>query len=115
MNVAPILIYLSAGVLFPGELEPTGSSNWREYYYKNRRGFFFVFGTIWPLDIIDTLLKGKQHFIDQGPLYLPMIGLWTAGFLIAGLSKNERYHAVWAITFPLSQIFYTAIVLLKLG
>jgi hypothetical protein len=23
---------------------------WRDYYYKNRRGFFFIFGAIAPLD-----------------------------------------------------------------
>ena len=115
VNVAPILLYLSSGVLCPAELEKTGSPDWRDYYYRNRRGFFFVVGTIWPLDIIDTLLKGKQHFIDQGALYLPTIILWTVGNFAAGLTKNERYHAIWAIVFPLSQITYIILQLLRLG
>jgi len=51
-------------VIAPGELAETGAANWRDYYYANRRGFFFIIVPIWPLDIIDTLLKGKQHFID---------------------------------------------------
>jgi len=66
--------------------------------------FFFIIASIWPLDIIDTLLKGKQHFIDQGRLSA-IIALWTVGCLIAGISKNERFHAVWVILFPVSQIF----------
>ncbi len=71
-----ILVYLASAILFPGELEKTGSPNWRDYYYKNRRSFFFIFGAIAPLDIIDTLLKGLPHFRAQGPLYLPLIFCW---------------------------------------
>ncbi len=115
VTIPGILVYLASAVLFPGELEATGSPDWRDYYYKNRRGFFFIFGAIAPLDIIDTLLKGRQHFIDQGPLYLPFITVWALGSVVAGLTRNEKYHAVWAIVFPLVLIFYTALVLLPLG
>jgi len=115
VTLAPTLFYLASAVIAPGELSETGAANWREYYYANRRGFFFLILPIWPLDIIDTLLKGKQHFIDQGPFYLPTIALWTFGSLAAGISKNERLHAVWAIVFPVWQLFYITIELLKLG
>jgi hypothetical protein len=67
VTVAPTLLYLGSGVLCPGELESTGAKDWRQYFYANRRGFFLSILPIWPLDIIDTLLKGKQHFIDQAP------------------------------------------------
>ena len=115
VTIAPTLLYLASGVLCPGELESAGASTWREYYYANRRAFFFSLVPIWPLDIIDTLLKGKQHFIDQGVLYLPSMAIWTIGSIIAGISRNERYHAFWAVAFPLYQIGYTTIVLLNLG
>jgi len=115
VTLAPTLFYLASSVISPGELSQTGASSWRDYFYANRRSFFFILASIWPLDIIDTLLKGKQHFLDQGPLYLPIIAFWTLGCLIGGISKNERYHALWVILFPLSQISYTTIQLLKLG
>ena len=115
VTVPGILIYLASAILFPGELESTGSPTWRDYYYANRRGFFFIFGAIAPLDIIDTLLKGRQHFIEQGPFYLPFIGIWGFGCLIAGITRNEKYHAAWSITFPCALILYTTIALMKLG
>jgi len=115
VNVAPILQYLASGVLCPGGLETTDAANWHDYYYANRRSFFFIFALIWPLDIVDTLLKGKQHFVDQGPLYLPTMLAWCTGAIVAGLTKNERYHAFWAIFFLLYQIYYTTVVLLRLG
>jgi hypothetical protein len=115
ITIAPILQYLAAAILVPGELETTGSPDWRDYYYKNRRGFFFAFGSIAPLDIVDTLLKGWQHFLDQGPTYLPFLGLWTVGCLIAATTRNERYHKTWAVLLPVGQITYTTINLLHLG
>jgi hypothetical protein len=115
VTIPAILVYLASAVLFPGELETTGSPTWRDYYYKNRRGFFFIFGISAPLDIIDTLLKGRQHFIDQGPAYLPFIAIWGAGCLAAGITKNEKYHGFWAIAFPAMMILYIAKVLLQLG
>src|SRR6266568_4424468 len=104
--VAPTLIYLASGVLCPGELESTGSATWREYYYSNRSGFFLIFAAIWPLDIIDTLLKGKAHFFEQGPLYLPTLAAWFVGSVIAAITRSERYHAFWAVCFLLYQMFY---------
>jgi hypothetical protein len=36
--------------------------------------------------------------------------IWTAGFAIAGISGNERYHQFWSIFFPLSVIGYITMV-----
>ncbi len=115
VTIPATLIYLSSAILYPGELETSGSPNWHDYYYKNRRGFFLVLGTVPPVDVVDTLLKGWPHFLAQGPFYLPFIGVWAGGALIAAFTRNERYHAVWAIAFPVEFVSYTAINLLKLG
>lgn len=115
VNVAPILAYLASGILCPGDLHQTGSPNWRDYYYKNRRGFFLIFGIIWPLDVVDTLLKGKAHFLAQSSLYLPTIAFWAIASFVAAFTKNEKYHATWAILFPTTQIAYTTLALLNLG
>lgn len=115
ITLAPVLNYLAAAILIPGELETTGSPDWRDYYFKNHRGFFITFGAIWPLDIVDTMLKGWRHFLDQGSFYLPLIGFSTIGCLVAALSRNERYHKTWAIIFPSGQMIYMAVNLLHLG
>ena len=115
VTIRAILFYLGSAVLFPGELETTGSPTWKDYYYKNRRGFFFIFGAMAPLDIIDTLLKGRQHFLDLGPLYLAFIAVWGIGSFTAGTTRNETYHAIWCILFPAVMLFFTTWQLLKLG
>ncbi len=115
VTIPAILVYLASAILFPGELETTGSPTWKDYYYKNRRGFFFIFGAIAPLDIIDTLLKSRQHFLEQGAFYLPFIGFWAIGCFIAGTTRNEKYHAIWSILFPVVVLSFTTWALLKLG
>jgi hypothetical protein len=115
ITITPIILYLATAILIPGELETTGSPDWRDYYFKNRRGFFLAFGSIAPLDIIDTLLKGWRHFLDQGPTYLPFIAFWTVGCMTAAIWRNERYHKIWAVLFPGVQVTYTIILLLHLG
>jgi hypothetical protein len=115
VTLFPTLLYLACSVLAPGKLEQTGSANWRDYYYANRRGFFLIFAAIWPIDIIDTLLKGKAHFLDQGPLYLPTLAMWCVCGIIAATTRSERYHGCWTIFFLLYQAFYVTLVLLKLG
>ena len=115
VTIPGILIYLATAILFPGELETTGSPTWRDYYYKNRRGFFFVLGSIAPLDVVDTLLKGRAHFFAQSPFYVPFVASWAIGSLVAGITRNERYHAFWAILFPLSMLLFTVVNMLKLG
>ena len=110
-----IMLYLAAAILIPGELETTGSENWRDYYFRNCRGFFLILFAIAPQDIVDTLLKGWKHFLDQGPLYVPFLTFWAAGMLVAAITRNETYHKVWAILFPSVQAIYTAIILLHLG
>ncbi len=108
-----VLFYLAASILFPGELEKTGSPDWHDYYYKNRRGFFLVFGVMAPIDIVDSLLKGWQHFLDLGPLYLPFTALWFGGSMLAAITRNERYHAGWALAFPLLMSSWMALALAR--
>jgi hypothetical protein len=115
VTIPAILVYLTSAVLYPGELETSGSPDWRDYYFRNRRSIFLIFGAIAPLDIVDTLLKGKQHFINQGPLYLPFIAFWGLGCVVAAITPNPRYHAIWAIAFPAAVIGYTMAVLARLG
>lgn len=66
-----------------------------------------------PMDIADSLLKGWQHFIDLGPLYLPFTATWVIGCRIAGLTRNERYHSAWAIVYPIAMASWMYLALLR--
>lgn len=74
-------------------------ADWRAYYYENHRDIFLLLSLIFPIDIIDTLLKGVAHFHDQGPAYFITMGLWFTLCLVAAFTKRERYHAFFAVIF----------------
>ena len=44
-------------------------------FYANHRWFFTLGALLAPIDAVDTLLKGRAHFIAQGPLYVITLAL----------------------------------------
>ncbi len=67
--VAPITLYLASALLFPNEQEGEPIKDWRQHYYEHHRGIFVLIGMNFAIDIVDTLLKGWEHFRSLGPLY----------------------------------------------
>jgi hypothetical protein len=116
VTIPAILFYLISAILFPGELETSGSPDWKDYYYKNRRGVFYIFGAMALLDIVDSALKGRQHLlVELGLPYFGFMGVWSIGSFIAGTTRNEVYHAIWCLLFPAVMLFFTTWELLRLG
>lgn len=97
--VTPTLLFLETVVLFPDEL-PAGA-NMREHYYSSHRLFFVLAALIVVLDLVDTLLKGVEHFQAQGVQYAVTIGVLTVMCLAAAFTKDQRYHAFFAVFYLL--------------
>jgi hypothetical protein len=90
-----LLIYLWCALLFPKDL--AGYDGYKDYFYS-RRAWFFGIGLAANLaDIVDTLAKGTAHFLSLGPIYLTGLAVMTLLFIIALLTRNERFHAFFAI------------------
>jgi len=66
------------------------------------------------LDGIDTLLKGWSHFLDQGLIYLFTILLIFGLNVVGASTRNERYHAFFAVFFLIYIILFISINLLTL-
>ena len=97
--IAPTLLYLASIVLFPREAVGDESVDYKTHYYANHRAFFIIFALYGPIDVVDTLLKGVPHFLQQGPQYIVSTALFLAGLTIAAITRNERYHQFYAIFF----------------
>jgi hypothetical protein len=82
-------------LLFPKDL--AGYEGYEDYFYS-RRAWFFGVGLAADLaDIVDTLAKGVGHFLALGPLYLIGQVVLITLFVTALRTRNERFHAVFAI------------------
>ena len=97
--LSPVILYLIASLLFPDPDNERPITDWRSYYYENHRDIFILLSLIFPIDVIDTMLKGIAHFRDQGPLYFITMGLWFTLCLIAAFTRSVRYHSFFGVLF----------------
>ena len=50
-----------------------------------------------PRRLADTLAKGVGHFLALGPLYVGLQVVMTTFFITALRTRNERFHAFFAM------------------
>jgi hypothetical protein len=96
---SPIVLYLIASLLFPDTADEQPAIDWRAHFYENHRDIFLLLALIFPIDIVDTLLKGVAHFREQGPVYLITMALWFGLCLFAAFIRNARFHAFFVVIF----------------
>ncbi|HEX4639741.1 MAG TPA: hypothetical protein VH252_00045 [Chthoniobacterales bacterium] len=95
--VAPINLYLASALLFPNEQEGEPITNWRDHYFDHRRGFFILIAANFAIDLVDSSLKGAEHFWSLGPLYFTSMALFIVCGSIAAFTRSARYHAAFAV------------------
>ena len=95
--VAPINLYLASALLFPNEQEGERILSWREHYFNHRRGFFLLIAANFGIDLIDSSLKGWEHFRSLGPLYFTSMGMFFALGVIAAFTRSAWYHSAFAV------------------
>jgi hypothetical protein len=103
------IIYLWCALLFPRDL--AGYDGFKGYFYS-RKGWFFGLGLASiAVDVVDTLLKGVDHFRSLGLTYPIAMTVLAALFLTAMRTRSERYHGalaifaiVYLIAYPLTNL-----------
>ncbi len=102
--ISPTLLYLASMLLFQREGNVDLAVDYKTHYYANHRAFFTLVALFMPVDVVDTLLKGVPHFLEQGPRYYISITVALTGLIIAAITRNERYHQFYAILFLIHTI-----------
>jgi hypothetical protein len=98
-----VIIYLRSAILFPLDLE--GHEGFRDYYYS-RRGWNFGLASVQVVaDIVDTLLKGTAYFISLGVGYPIASALLFLLFIIAVITRSERFHGAFGVSLLLYQLY----------
>lgn len=93
--VYAFIIYLMCAWLFPEDIEAHGG--FKSYFYARRAWFFGLIAAYLLIDLADTLFKGTQHFLSLGLEYPIATALFTLLSIAAALSRNERFHAAYAV------------------
>ncbi len=105
--VEPIALYLATALLFPNEQEGEPIGNWRTHYYSMHRQFFALLALTFPLDLVDTLLKGWAYFRSFGLEYFGTQTLLFALCVTAATTRSARFHGAFAVFFF---VFNTALL-----
>lgn len=89
------ILFLASAMLFPTSLE--GYESYEAYFYSRKGWIFGLIGLSYLMDLIDTLVKGREYFISLGMEYVVVTLLQFALFIVAMFTNNRRFHAVFAI------------------
>ncbi|WOS61217.1 hypothetical protein [Sinorhizobium fredii] len=91
---ACVFFFLSV-LLFPTSLEDYSGY---EHYFMSRRAWFFGFLALaFLVDLIDTAVKGKAYFESFGIEYPLRNAAYIALCIVAALTPNRRFHAVFLV------------------
>jgi hypothetical protein len=112
--VSPLILYLTAALLFPNDQEATEVRSWRDHYYANSRTVFILLGLNFAADLIDTLLKGITYFLSLGPLYYGSMAMHITLCAIAAVIKKPAYHGAFGIFYLIYNLAMLGSNLLRL-
>lgn len=73
----------------------------------SRRGWFFkLLAAFFLVDLVDTWLKGVEHFLSLGPVYPIQNGLFALATIIAVVSSRLAYHGAFALVAVCYPVFW---------
>jgi hypothetical protein len=105
--ISPMIAFLLSVLLLPEPIE--SGINLKDYFYNNAKWFFSLAALLPLLDVVDTGLKGREHFVAQGPIYIITIVLIFILCVIGSRTKKELYHAAFAIFFLVYILIFISI------
>jgi hypothetical protein len=92
--VYAFLWFVLACLLFPGDLAE--HDTYEAYFLSRRRWFFGLFAATFAADLIDTAIKGADHFRALGSEYPARIAVGIVLCAVAAWTGNRRFHLLFA-------------------
>jgi hypothetical protein len=108
-----IVIYLLCAVVMPSDME--GYGDFKEFYYSRRAWIFGALVLFNLFDIADTALKGVEHFASLGLQYPIRMGAFIALNTVAAITRDARFHAVYAVAIAVYQIPWAIVMFATMG
>lgn len=81
-------------------------TSYEDYFYSRRAWFFGLLGTTYLLDVIDTLLKGEEHFARYGHEYLIRTPVFVGLCIAAIMVRDRRFHIAFVAVTLIYQVSF---------
>ncbi|QCI63839.1 hypothetical protein [Phreatobacter stygius] len=101
-----VVLFLLAALLFPDNIAEYGG--YEDFFIKRRRWFFSLLAVTFAFDVVDTIIKGAEHWNRLSTEYLVQVPLGLTLCAVAWSSKNRNvqigvvlvhiaYQAYWIV------------------
>lgn len=88
-----VTLFMLCAMLFPDSMQDYAS--YEDYFITRRAWFFGLLALTYALDVVDTLIKGIDHFEHFGTEYLLRTPVMIVLCLIAIATPNRRFHVAF--------------------
>lgn len=87
------LFFFTSTLLFPDRMEEY--DGFEDYFLARQRWFYGLLAAIFLVDVVDTLLKGREHWLKLGPAFsLVDVAMALAALALAvWRTDDRRVHA----------------------
>ena len=102
------IFVLLAAMLFPDHMG--NYANFRDYFQARRKWFYSVLLMLFIMDIIDTLIKGKDYYSYYGWDYPVRQGALILGTVVAIFVESERYQKFFVSIALIMQVAWVGLL-----
>lgn len=88
------VFFLLASLLFPEEMGEY--DGYEDYFLSRRRWFFALLATTVPIDLVDTLAKGRDYYVGMTGEYPVRLALFLILCAVAFWTPSRRFHLAFA-------------------
>jgi len=106
-----IALFALCSLLYPWSIAP--DFDFEAHFYNSRMWFFGALTVCWLIDIPETLMKSGEGLRALPAGYLIFIGVHLALSVSAMLTDSRRYHAIYAVAWPLYTLAYLSLSTLR--
>ncbi|WP_323031792.1 hypothetical protein [Brachymonas denitrificans] len=101
-----IVLFMQCALLFPDSLGEY--ADYKEFFLARRAWFFGLLATSSLFDVVDTLIKGKEHFERFAGEYMLRTPIMLLLCFVAARTSSQAFHVTFvamALTYQLFWIF----------
>jgi len=98
------LFFILCALLFPDRMEEY--SGFAGYFHSRQTWFYFLLGTLFLADLIDTAIKGPQHFSAFGLGYPIRRDVLFALSIAAMFIADRRYHGAFVVVALAAEVYW---------
>lgn len=108
-----VVLYLISALLFPDNIAEY--AGYEDFFIRRRRWFFGLLAVAFVLDVVDTLIKGFEHWTQLSGDYLVQVPIGLALCLVAYVSARRSVHIALASVHILYQCYWIGRVVYTMG